>query len=351
MQARAWWLTTVSGVILLASSCLLAAPPKAGATRGDIDRYMQTQKAAMESADADGATRIRLEVESGLSKDVHGGTPSAEFVIDYVTSATDAFGPLITGQNKDARLAATILLARLSKSNEAPDLTLESALKSKDPSIRYWAAKGYTNIIPKYLTLSQTLRDSALRKVRTALQAETDPLVKAELYRALEASKDQSSETGMLLLNDIKPMVADMKGQAPTASTLNAVTQGLNTLQKFVAQGGKFSAEDRGAVLQLTAEAASFPVQHLMAIEAKDASLVTSDAQTAAYQTVRAAYNLASVLAPEARLAFRGAPPSGKAEWLKEFSLQVGFVFGSPTVPGQLQKAIGEVPAPAAVGK
>lgn len=352
MQARAWWLSTVSAVILLASGSLLAAPPKSGASVADIDAYMQSQKSAMESADADTAARIRLDVESGVAKSATGAAPSAEFVIDYVSSATKAFGPLVKGDNKHARLAATILLANLSRANEAPDLALGDALLSSESAIRYWAAKGYYYIIPKYMSFSPTLRESALAKVRNALKNETEPLVRAELYRTLGHAKDTSPDTGALLLHFLRNSVDGMKAKQPSATALNAVAQGFIAAQSYVDAGGPYSNGDRNALLQVVADSVSFPVQHLLAIDAKDPTLVTTDSLNATYMVADSAAKLASALAPAARLDFRlGTPPGNKpSDWLKAFSLNVTKFFGSPTVPGQIQTALPDVKTPAAIG-
>lgn len=345
MQARAWWLTTVSGAILLASSCLLAAPPKSGASRSEIDAYMQSQKEAMENADADTASRIRIEIESGVEKN------NTDFLIDYVGSAARAFEPLVSGSKKEPRLASVILLANLSQYSDTPDEVLGRALGVNDPAVRYWAARGFYYIIPKYISFSPTLRESALNKVRRALQNETDPLVKAEMWRTLANSRDQSADTGTLMLNSIKPTIESLKTQIPTISLLNSIADGMDAIKRYVDNGGAFSAGDRDVLLGLIAESVSFPVQRLMAVETKDPSLVTTDSLNGVFQLAQKAAILANTLAPNARLVLRSARPTDTAGWLKAFSLHVGEVFGSPSVPGQLQKAVPSVAQPAAIGQ
>ncbi len=346
MVSRAWWLSTVLGVVILGSSFAVAAPPKYGASRDAIDAYMGAQAKSLADVDSDAAVRIRQDVESGVDERQQGGPLPAGFGSDYVSSAASAFRPLIAGGKEQTRLAAVILLVNLSRANEATEPALTDALQSDLPAIRYWAAKGFAYVIPKY-ELVPTLRDNAINKVRTAIASEKSTLVKAELYRTLTAVGDKSSATGAIVVKDLLPLVDGFKAKMPTPTDLKTVAQGFDTLRAFASQGGTLSSEDRVAALQLTADAASFPIQHLLAAEAKDASQITPDSLSAAYGIAVSGYKLANVLAPSASLNFHGKQPNGKPEWLKEFSLSVTQFFGSSRAPGQLQSAVPEVKAPA----
>jgi len=354
MQSRAWRLSSVMGVILLAApSFLMAAPPKFSANRSDIDSYMATQKSAMESADADAALKIRQEIESGLDAATMGGAPSSSYAMDYVESATKAFGGLITSGKPQIRLAATVLLADLSRFNEATDLALTDALNSDLPAVRYWAAKGYTEIIPKYVP-TPTLHDGALQKIRTALKKETETLVKAQLYRTLKDVNDLSPATGEQVINDLKTVVDGMQKQAPTPTTLKTVLQGFEFLKNFVEKGGSITNAERTLALRLSADASSLAVQHLMvAVDKQDDVLLNVDNLSATYRMVRKAYELDNKLLPAAQLNFRGTAPNiaKPEEWVKEFSLRTNELFGSPRMAGKLQQAAEEVGNPSAISQ
>jgi hypothetical protein len=143
---------------------------------------LASDASAMEAATGDGCRVIRDRVLSNA--------PPAARVVDrdkYGADVVADFGPIVANsKNADAVLNSAILIAEME--TISTDATLESMLKNADAAVRYWAAKGLTALLPRLKPLGPGAVGRAVGALNAAGKSEKDPLVFAQINKALAAA-------------------------------------------------------------------------------------------------------------------------------------------------------------------
>ncbi len=124
-----------------------------------------------------------------LANDLLSGAPSdTTAIIDrnkYGGAIADAFRPLALHSKKEnVRLNAAIIIAGMH--TVSTDIALEDLVRtSTDPQVRYWAAKGLNDLLPRLKTFGKTDVQRATDALTDAGKREHDPIVLQEINRAL----------------------------------------------------------------------------------------------------------------------------------------------------------------------
>ncbi len=105
---------------------------------------------------------------------------SAVFSYDYGSIINNAMSPLLSHPKK--ALVAAVTLGRVN--DLSTQSSLETALESSNPAVRYWGAVGLLRILPQLESIPPAYQEAQNHLTR-ALKVETSPLVAAKLADAL----------------------------------------------------------------------------------------------------------------------------------------------------------------------
>jgi hypothetical protein len=168
MQTRRRWTVPFFLATLVASGSLALA----------VD--FSSDVTTLQSANAEDAVAIRNRILEAAPK------PGDVIARDrYGADVAKAFGPVAqNNKNPDAQLNAAILIAEMQ--TISTDSTLEKLLATAEADVRYWAAKGLATLMPRLKPVGGV--GAAVTALQAARKAEKDPLVQAQIDRALTAA-------------------------------------------------------------------------------------------------------------------------------------------------------------------
>jgi hypothetical protein len=169
------------------------------------------EAAKMEKAQGNAAVEIRTQMLKNLSE-----IPSKVDQNTQGEKIADAFTKVLDSTNPDAKLNAAMLLGQ-TQTVSSYDALLKM-VAHKDPSVRYWGAKGLKELAT---TSARTLGDASVSRgggvVSKALEAETSGVAKKQMVLALIALGKRD-----LLIEGLEAMARAMQKNAPDVATMEA---------------------------------------------------------------------------------------------------------------------------------
>jgi hypothetical protein len=133
---------------------------------------------AIQAANAEDAVKIRDRILKEAPTDIISRDR-------YGADVARAFGPVAqSNKNPDAQLNAAILISEMQ--TISTDSTLERLLSTAEADVRYWAAKGLAALMPRLKPVGGV--GAAVSALQAARKTEKEPLVQAQIDRALTAA-------------------------------------------------------------------------------------------------------------------------------------------------------------------
>jgi hypothetical protein len=327
MQCRRRW-SAIAVVILMGAgtSLVLARDPFDDAK-------------AMEAAKGTDAVILRAAILADLNK--MNVTDKDDYVSKKMLGTDRNPGPfvaLLASSSPDAQLNAAITIAQ-TKTLSA-DAALESMLKHSNPAIRYWGAKGLTDIMDEIAKIPSS-KTRAINTLTDALSKETSGVVKQQIIRALIAADDAPAviTATQILADQLQKGISDHE-------TLDAAAAALNQIDTLI-KGG--TTVDVPSTAQAAAFTASFAAQQLVALKAQLPEGVTDvpeDMRSSTANVANKAINVLNDLAGKSPFT-----PVARTASPEEIQFATDSITGSSSAPGDLQKMIPGVPIPPAIKK
>ena len=224
------------------------------------------------------------------------------------------------------------------------DAALRNQLVNPQPAIRYWAAKGLTQIMPNIVSVRGLTLTKAVEALNNALKSETNGAIKAQIIRAINAVGDP-----MELQKPLDTLKSDLQTNVPDAATLQAARMAIDSLNTLVAGGTTLTPAEQNALVTSAAHLASFACQQNVALINK--KMLPEGNYDAALGVVKSALTLFNTLGKTNFAVTKPADPSDTELLNGQLLLDINSIVGSVGVgPGSLQKAFPTVPVPPAIG-
>jgi hypothetical protein len=264
---------------------------------------------------------------SALARDTYGAKVAADF-----TSA----GLGVNSARQEVRLNSAILIHDLHTLSSEQPLIL--VLPSEDPAVRYWAARGLSDLAPDLMRVGGPPVDRVVKALGDRAKIEKSGIVEQEIVKAL-------IQYGAFvpLLNALTAISNQMETAIPDLTLLQ--TASLDSVNKSIA--GALAA-DKIKAATVAARLASFAAQQLKnnekAIQSIDPTAkVPAEYVAAVQRVVEAATKVVGGAAGKTY-----PVPTGAS--VDELLLNVNGLFGTPGGRGgTLQADIPSVPVPPAV--
>jgi hypothetical protein len=266
---------------------------------------------------------------SALARDTYGAQVSTNFT---------AAGVGVNSTRPEVRLNAAILIHDLQTlSSERP---LEDMLKNEDVAVRYWGARGLTDLSSALLKVGGMAVQRALDALGSQAKVEKSGIVEQEIVKAL-------IQYGAFapLLDALGAISNQMETAIPDLAMLQTASLGMDSASKSVAGA---SAADKTKAATVAARLASLAAQQLknneQSLQSVDPTArIPGDYMTAVQRVMEAATKVAGGAAGKTY-----PTPAGKTA--DELLLNVNALFGTPGGRGgTLQADMKDVPVPPAV--
>ncbi len=238
---RRWRLLMVMAGLLVPAMAQAAVPP------------VPKTAADMEAVHGQDAVNVRMKViqdappmSAVLDRDIYGGN----VVKIFVTTPPDE----LNSKNADARLNTAIMIAQLQ--TLSTDSALTGMLTNADPAIRYWGAKGLSDIAP---FVKMAAPGSVIAALDAAAKVEKSSVVQQELVNALVLYEGKV-ET----IDALDSMAGTMQSSLPDKPALEAATGGLLFVDASIKS---LAAPDKAHAVKVAAQLASFAAQHQAALK------------------------------------------------------------------------------------
>ena len=296
---------------------------------------------AMDTAKGSDAVSLRAAILDDISKmDV---TKRDTYVGKQMLGNDRTPGPfiaLLSSSNPDAQLNAAITIAQTR--TLAADATLESMLKHANPAIRYWGAKGLTEIMPDLIKIPAA-KTRAITALTTALVPETSGVVKQQIIRALGAADDVGAVS---IAAD--SLAAQMQSGNSDHETIDAAATALNLLDAVIKKGATI---DKSKVAKSAAWIASFSAQQIVALKARLQEGGGTGDVPEAYQMSVVGAITSSITVLNDLVGKNTFPAVSRTASPEEIQFAVDGIAGSTSSPGSLQTALPDVKSPPAIKK
>ena len=256
--------------------------------------------------------------------------------VDLDQYATDLDGKLRANlsnpSNGDARLNTAILFAQLN--TLAMDKALMEALASKDPSVRYWGAKGLGGAAISS-KLKQVGSGPVVAALDKAAKAEGTSVVQLQILHGLVVYENLDG-----VLDSLDGLANWMQMDVPDKAGLDEIAAALNWAQSKGISSATAPQKERAA--NLAARLASFAAQQAVAYKASYGAIPT------AYQK---SFNDVINAGVDVIGGAKGSAVSRLDTSSPEMALiSANALLGSDGRPGELQKTMPKVAVPARVG-
>jgi len=313
---RVWALMSLAGAISLA-----AGPGGLPYSAND-----------MENAHGADAVKIR---EAILKAAPSGAAALATYGSNVATEFTRTnLG--VNSKNPDARLNSAILIAQLQ--TISTDTALEDMLKSSDPSVRFWAAKGLADIAAGLKPVGGGAVGRAVSTLSAAVKTEKSGVVIQEIIQALSRFGDPAA-----IRTGLAAVVTQISANQLDVEMFHAAGAGLSALAPSVGSG---TAAEKVDSASLAATLASLSAQQLVNYNntlAAASQTLPKSALDATHAVVSAASQVADAATGKRYTAPAGSSPD-------EILFNVNSLFGTPgSGGGTLQKDLPGVATPPAV--
>jgi hypothetical protein len=274
--------------------------------------------ADMEAAHGKEAIAIREAIISTLPSDVSLRDKLANDEI------IPTFRSCLTSTNPDARLNTAMMMCQLQ--TLSADAVLMDMLKNPDASVRYWGAKGLAGIVQSMKLVGA---QAVVKALDNAAKGEKSGVVLQEIVKALALYEDLGG-----ILDALDAVGTLMKGSISDKGIIDAATVALHAVDKSI---------------KTAAPAAK--VAALVASLAAQQQLLSFNAQQAIGQALDKAYTSSVTSLLEAALKVLN-DASGKTFSLHGETdvagqqLIIKGITGEGATPGDIQKAMPDVPIP-----
>jgi hypothetical protein len=240
------------------------------------------------------------------------------------------FLPLTNDPNSGTSLNAAIVIARTDHLNV--DAACIAMVANKDAAVRYWGARGLTDIASSVIAVSPR---NAVNALRAALaKPENSGVVAAELVNALNEYNDYAAT-----LEGLDHFSKLFEKSVPDVNMLSAATK---ALVKIGTQTASKPAAEKELAATVSARLASFTAQQYNAAAkaAADVGGLPTDYTNHVNRLLDAATKVAAAGAGVPLKTPTGATPD-------ELQMNMGSIFGSPAGnKGTLQNTMAKVPVP-----
>jgi hypothetical protein len=241
----------------------------------------------------------------------------------------------VNSKRSEVRLNSAILINDLD--TIATDRFLVQMLGNDDVAVRYWAARGLSNISKPLVQAGGLTLERVVNALAAQAKVEKSGIVEQEIVKTL-------IQYGKFvpLLEALNAIGSQMEKSVPDAAVLQTVSLGLDSVSKTIDDA---VADDKVKAATVAARLASFATQQLMSNE-KSIQAVDPQAKVPAdyFAAVQRVVEGATKVAGGAIRAAYAVPKGRSAE---ELMMNVNGLFGTPGGKnGKLQADMPRVPVP-----
>jgi hypothetical protein len=298
-----------------------AAPPAAPFTAADFEKAEAKDLLTMREE------ILKVKPMNPVLADSYGAAVAKDF---------SAAGLGLNSPRQEVRLNSAILIHGLK--TLSTDRTLIEMLKSKDAAVRYWGARGLSDISDRMVQIGGHAVQAVVDALGAQAKVETSGVVQQELIKALI-----QYGTFVPLLDALNAISNQMETAIPDVPTLQTAALGLEFVGKSM---GTALAPDKVKAAAVACRAASFAAQQLQKNEDSSKAI----GATVAPEYVAAVQKVVEAATKVAGGASGKSYPAPGGTDTPEFLKNVLDLFGAPgNHKGKLQTDIPSVPVPPAV--